>query len=177
MSIIKARSPFTIKHTESNVPTTLPIFTCEDTEITGLAIASDGTVTNPTVSVGTFHSIEPSTFSTVTEDKVHNVVVLITYDPSTHRSPYETSGELRCVVEVTQTGTPTVDTSCKTFTIYNQSPTNILAVQYQNCSNVSTTIYVNVQSSLSVCVYGGTVPTLMGSSGGSYYYNNNVNCT
>ena len=80
--IIKARSPFTVTNTESSPTTELPRFTCEDTVITGLAIAANGTVTNPTVSVGTFHSIEPSSFSTVEVDTTHNVVVYVTYDSS-----------------------------------------------------------------------------------------------
>ena len=103
--MIKARSPFFIEHEEPAPPAVLPRFTCADTVISGLSIAADGTITNPTVTVGTFHSTEPSSFGTVNVDTVRNVQVLITYDPTTHRPPSGTSNEIYCIVQATQPAT------------------------------------------------------------------------
>lgn len=175
MSIIKARSPFTIKEVESAPTVELPVFSCGETSITGLAIAADGTVTNPTVSVGTFHSIEPSTFSTVEEDTVHNVYVLVTYPSATHRPPSQTSSEIGCLVQVTQEGTPTVDNNCKNWQIRNPHPTDSAFVSYQNCSNALTVFYIPAATNQVICVYTGTVPTVMGDL--AYALNQNTNCT
>lgn len=177
MSIIKARSPFTIKEVEAAPPVVLPVFTCAETSITGLAIAADGTVTNPTVSVGTFHSIEPSSFTTVEEDTVHNVTVFVTYNSATHRPPSETSSEIGCVVQVTQEGTPTVDNNCKNWQVRNPHPTDQAFVNYQDCSNTNTTLYVPAATNQVICVYTGTVPTVMGTLNLAYAINQNTNCT
>ncbi len=177
MSIIKARSPFTITNTELSPPAELPRFTCEETSISGLAIAADGTVTNPTVTVGTFHSIEPSSFSTVEEDTTHNVIVYVTYPSTTHRPPSETSAEIGCVVEVTQDGTPTTDTNCKNWQIRNPHPTDQAFVNYQNCSNINTTLYVPAATNQTICVYTGTIPLVMGTLNLAYALNLNTNCT
>ena len=174
--IIKARSPFTIKLNEPSPPVELPRFTCADTVISGLAIAADGTVTNPTVTVGTFNGIEPSTFTTVEEDKVHNVIVKVTYDNTTHRPPSETDGDIHCVVQVTQAGTPVVQT-CTTYTVRNPHPTDNAFVNYQDCSNANTTIYVAAASVQDICVYQGTTPTVMVQYNLAYAFNTNTTCT
>lgn len=176
MSIIKARSPFTIKEVEAAPPVELPVFSCEETSITGLAIAADGTVTNPTVSVGTFHSIEPSSFSTVEEDTVHNVTVFVTYPSATHRPPSETSSEIGCVVQVTQEGTPVVET-CNEWELRNPHPTDAAFYQYRDCSNNLVNGYLAAASHLTICAYPGNVPLMMVEYNLAYAFNENTTCT
>ena len=176
MSIIKARSPFTIKEVEAAPPVVLPVFTCAETSITGLAIAADGTVTNPTVSVGTFHSIEPSSFSTVEEDTVHNVTVFVTYNSSTHRPPSETSSEIGCLVQVTQEETPVVET-CNEWQLRNPHPTDQAFYQYNDCSNTLVSGYLAAATNLTICAYQGTVPIMMVEYNLAYAFNLNTTCT
>ena len=120
--MIKARSPYYIEHEEPAAPAVLNRFTCEDTVISGLAVAANGTITNPTASVGTFHSVEPSSFGTVTTDTVRNVVVYVTYDSSKFRPPTDSSDEIGCTVQVTQPATVT-PAHCKTYRVTNNSST------------------------------------------------------
>lgn len=176
--IIRARSPFTIKQTEPSPPVELPRFTCADTVISGLAIAADGTVTNPTVTVGTFHSIEPSTFTTVEVDTVHNVVVKVTYDNTNFRPPSETSTESYCVVQVTQPAT-VVPSTCLNFELRNPHPTDQAYYQYVNCSNSAISGYLASATNLTVCVYPNTTPfiTNQGTQKLAYYFNLNTPCT
>lgn len=150
--MIKARSPYYIEHEEPAAPAVLPRFTCADTEITGLAIAADGTVTNPTVTVGTFHSIEPSTFGTVSVDTVRNVQVLVTYDASNFLPPSGTSNEVYCLKQVTQPAT-VVSAHCKSYRVTNHSTTGLATINYLSCDgtqNITHTLAVN--SSVDICV-------------------------
>lgn len=161
--ILKARSPFHIEltDTEGDTPTQeLPVFTCADTVISGLAIDSYGNVTNPTVTVGTFHSIDPSDFNQVYENVTHNVTVYITTDETTHTPPYKgISNELRCVVQVIQPETAeTISTNCKEWTVYNNSSQETMNVYYYDCANVLTTNLVGVNATMTICVYPQTVP-------------------
>lgn len=174
--IIKARSPFTITNTEPSPPAELPRFTCADTEITGLAIAADGTVTNPTVSVGTFHSIEPSSFSTVEVDTTHNVIVHVTYDSNDFRPPSATSNEIGCVVQVTQEATPVTPT-CNEWQLRNPHPTDQAFYQYNDCSNTLVSGYLAAATNLTICAYPGTVPLMMVEFNLAYAYNLNNSCT
>ena len=174
--IIKARSPFTVTNTEPSPTTELPRFTCGDTVITGLAIAADGTVTNPTVSVGTFHSIEPSSFSTVEVDTTHNVVVYVTYDSSNFRPPSETSTEIGCVVQVTQDATVPTPT-CNNWQLRNPHPTEQAFYQYTDCSNNLVSGYLAAATNLTICAYQGTVPLMMVDQNLAYPYNLNTSCT
>ena len=178
--IIRARSPFTIKQTEPSPPTVLPRFTCADTVISGLAIAANGTVTNPTVTVGTFHSIEPSTFTAVDVATVHNVVVKVTYDSNSFRIPSETSDstEVHCVVQVTQPAT-VVAATCTNFELRNPHTTEVAYYQYVNCSNTAISGYLAANTNLTVCVYPNTTPfiTNQGTQKLAYYFNLNTICT
>lgn len=176
MSIIKARSPFTIKNTEPSPPAELPAFTCADTVISGLAIAADGTVTNPTVTVGTFHSIEPSTFDEVEEDTVHNVVVYVTYDSNDFNPPSQTSTEIGCVVQVTQDGTPPTST-CQTWRVYNNHTSAQAFVNWNDCSGTSQVYYVGDGSYYDICVKEGEAPTVMVDGNLAYAINLQTTCT
>lgn len=173
--IIKARSPFTIKNIEPAPPTELPRFTCADTVISGLAIAADGTVTNPTVSVGTFHSIEPSTFTTVGVDTSHNVVVKVTYDSNDFRPPSETSTETFCVVTVVQPAT-VVASTCTTFQVRNYHNNELAYCDYYDCSNQLQSITIAAGNTQDICVYQNTVPSVWGALG-AFSFNTNVTCT
>ena len=174
--IIRARSPFHITNNEPAPPVELPRFTCADTVISGLAIAADGTVTNPTVTVGTFHSIEPSAFTTVEVDTVHNVVVKVTYDNTNFRPPSETSTESYCVVQVTQPATPVVET-CNSWQLRNPHPTDQAFYQYTDCSNTLVSGYLAAATNLTVCAYQGTIPIMMVEYNLAYPYNLNTSCT
>ena len=167
--IIKARSPFTVTNTEPSPTTELPRFTCGDTVITGLAIAADGTVTNPTVSVGTFHSIEPSSFSTVEVDTTHNVVVYVTYASSNFN-------EIGCVFQVTQDATVPTPT-CNEWQLRNPHPTEQAFYQYNDCSNTLVSGYLAAASVLTICAYQGTVPLMMVDQNLAYAFNLNTSCT
>lgn len=173
--IIRARSPFTIKQTEPSPPVELPRFTCADTVISGLAIAADGTVTNPTVTVGTFHSIEPSTFTTVEVDTTHNVVVKVTYDNTNFRPPSETSTESYCVVQVTQPATPVAET-CNSWEIRNPHPTDQAFYQYTDCNEVLQSGYVAAATIITICAFQGTSPLVMGTLNLAYPFNLNTTC-
>lgn len=176
MSTIKARSPFIIKEIEPAPPVELPVFDCNETTITGLAIAADGTVTNPTVSVGTFHSISPSTFGTVEEETVHNVVVFVTYPSATHRPPSETSSEIGCTIQVTQAATPVAET-CNQWQLRNPHPTDAAFYQYTDCSNTLVSGYLSAATNQTICAYQGTVPLLMVEFNLAYAFNLNTSCT
>jgi len=127
--VIRARSPFFIEHEESSAPTVLPRFTCHDTSITGLSIAANGTITNPSVSVGTLHSVEPTSFGTVSTATTRNVLVYVTYDSSNFRPPTDSSNQIACPVQFTQPAT-TVAASQKKFRVTNNSTTQTALLQY-----------------------------------------------
>ncbi len=127
--MIRARSPFFIEHEESSAPTVLPRFTCHDTSITGLSIAANGTITNPSVSVGTLHSVEPTSFGTVSTATTRNVLVYVTYDSSNFRPPTDSSNQIACPVQFTQPAT-TVAASQKKFRVTNNSTTQTALLQY-----------------------------------------------
>tara|TARA_R100000231_G_scaffold139023_1_gene118915 strand:- start:10084 stop:10632 length:549 start_codon:yes stop_codon:yes gene_type:complete len=127
--VIRARSPFFIEHEESSAPTVLPRFTCADTSITGLSIAANGTITNPSVSVGTLHSIEPTSFGTVTTATVRNVLVYVTFDSSNFRPPTDSSNQIACPVSFEQPAT-TVAAAQKNFRVTNNSTTETAFLQY-----------------------------------------------
>ena len=151
--MIKARSPYFIEHEEPSAPAVLPRFTCADTVISGLAIAANGTITNPSVSVGTFHSVEPSSFGTVGTDTVRNVVVYVTYDSSNFRPPTDSSNEIGCTVQVTQPATLT-PASCKTYRVTNSSTTDNGTVSYLSCDGQQDITYtIPPSSSIDICVY------------------------
>jgi len=127
--MIKARSPFFIEHEETAAPAVLPRFTCEDTVISGLTIAANGTITSPTVTVGTLHSLEPTSFGTVSVDTVRNVQVLITYNATTHRPPSDTSNEIYCVVQAIQPATVAAAHQ-KNYRVTNNSTTETALIRY-----------------------------------------------
>ena len=176
--IIRARSPFTITTNQPAPPAVLPRFTCADTVISGLAIAPDGTVTLPTVTVGTFHSIEPSTFEAVEVDTLHNVVVKVTYDSNNFRPPSETSAESYCVLPVYQSATVVPDT-CISFELRNPHPTDNAYFQYINCSGTTITGTLDPASILTVCLQPNWTPfvTNFGTQKLAYYFNLNTPCT
>lgn len=150
--MIKARSPFFIEHEEPAPPAILPRFTCADTVISGLSITADGTITNPTVTVGTFHSTEPSSFGTVSVDTVRNVQVLVTYNATTHRPPSGTSNEIYCIVQFTQPAT-VVLAHCKAYRVTNHSTTGLATINYLSCDgtqNITHTLAAN--STVDICV-------------------------
>lgn len=150
--MIKARSPFFIEHEEPAPPAVLPRFTCADTVISGLSIAADGTITNPTVTVGTFHSTEPSSFGTVNVDTVRNVQVLITYDPTTHRPPSGTSNEIYCIVQATQPAT-VVAAFPKNYRVTNNSTTETALISYIAFDGgQQITHYLAPSSTVDICV-------------------------
>ncbi len=151
--MIKARSPYYIEHEEPAAPAVLNRFTCEDTVISGLAVAANGTITNPTASVGTFHSVEPSSFGTVTTDTVRNVVVYVTYDSSKFRPPTDSSDEIGCTVQVTQPATVT-PAHCKTYRVTNNSSTENGLLNYIACDGQQTITYtIPPSTSVDICVY------------------------
>lgn len=150
--MIKARSPFFIEHQEPAAPAVLPRFTCEDTVISGLSIAANGTITNPTVTVGTFHSVEPSSFGTVNVDTVRNVQVLVTYNATTHRPPSGTSNEIYCIVQATQPAT-VVAAYQKNYRVTNNSTTETALINYIAFDgNQEITHYLAPSSTVDICV-------------------------
>ncbi len=150
--MIKARSPFFIEHEETAAPAVLPRFTCEDTVISGLTIAANGTITNPTVTVGTLHSLEPSSFGTVSVDTVRNVQVLITYNATTHRPPSDTSNEIYCVVQATQPATVAAAHQ-KNYRVTNHSTTETALISYIAFDGgQEITHYLAASSTVDICV-------------------------
>lgn len=150
--MIKARSPFYIEHEEPAAPAVLPRFTCADTVITGLSIAADGTITNPSVSVGTFHSTEPSSFGTVPVDTIRYVQVLVTYDSNDFLPPSETSNEIYCLKTFVQPAT-VVAAHCKSYRVTNNDNTNNTLITYVSCDgNQNITHFLPPNSTVDICV-------------------------
>lgn len=170
MSIIRARSPYHIKHT-STVETSLPVLTCADVTITGLSIAADGTITNPTVTGATFVEVIPSSFDTVTTDTVQTVTVVSSYNPSTHLPPYETSNNVYCDVTATQPGTtPAIEQGCREYEIINFDASRNTIVTYYDCSNTyQLETVINDGLTHTICVYQGTQPYVNGISGNNNF--------
>ena len=150
--MIKARSPYFIEIEEPSPPAILQRFTCEDTRITGLSIAADGTITNPTVTVGTFHSIEPSSFGTVPVNTIRNVLVYVTYDPNDFRPPTDESNEIGCLVQVTQPAT-TIIAYQKNYRVTNHSTENNALINYIAFDgNQEITHFLAPSSTVDICV-------------------------
>ena len=178
MSILKARSPFHIKHTEPSPPPPKPPFTCKDANISGMAIAQDGTVTAPTVGTGTLISFDPSSFGTVPVDTTHNVIVKVEYDATNFSPPSQTSTTISCLIQVPQVATPPAPiTVCQEHQVINNHGTDAAFVNYRNCSNQSTTIFVPALSNQIICVYPNTVPTVMVGFNLAFAINLQTTCT
>lgn len=178
--MIKARSPFFIEHEETAAPTVLPRFTCDDTVISGLEIAANGTITNPTVSVGTLHSIEPSSFGTVTVATSRIVNVKVTYDSANFRPPTDDSDEIYCAVEYLQPATVTA-AHCKTYEVENHSTDETATVRYIACDGDQLIVHtLQPSSSVTICVAAVNsttfgYPTVLGSN--VTYFDSLAGCT
>lgn len=149
--MIKARSPYYIEHEEPAAPVVLPRFTCADTVISGLSIAADGTITNPSVSVGTFHSVEPSSFGISYVAIRRTMVVYVTYDATNFRPPSETSSEIGCTVEFTQPATAFTPFN-REFTVTNHSTTENASVTYFNTTQVYETEQIPPNTTITICI-------------------------
>lgn len=150
--MIKARSPFFIEHEEPAPPVVLQRFSCDDTVISGLSIAADGTITNPTVTVGTFHSVEPSSFGTVPVDTLRNVQVLVTYDQANFLPPSGTSYEIYCLKQVLQPAT-TIIAYQKNYRVTNHSTTENALINYIAFDgNQEITHFLAPSSTVDICV-------------------------
>lgn len=177
--MIKARSPFFIEHEEPAAPVELPRFTCADTQISGLSIAADGTITNPTVSVGTLHSIEPSSFGISYVPITRTMVVYVTYDATNHRPPTSSSDEIGCTVQFTQPATPFTPIN-REFTVTNHSTTENASVTYYNTSQVYQTETISPSTTITICIGYGVynevyMPSLSGSN--VTYFQTGNTCT
>lgn len=150
--MIKARSPFFIEHEEPAPPVVLQRFSCDDTVISGLSIAADGTITNPTVTVGTFHSVEPSSFGTVPVDTLRNLYVLVTYDQANFLPPSGTSYEVYCYKQVLQPAT-TIIAYQKNYRVTNHSTTENALINYIAFDgNQEITHFLAPSSTVDICV-------------------------
>jgi len=76
-----------------------PTLTCSDITLSGFAVAQDGTITLPTVNIGTIATTSPASFSTVSVDTLRTLTVEINV-PSGYLN---TGSTITCTTTATQT--------------------------------------------------------------------------
>jgi hypothetical protein len=155
--IIRARSPFHIKQQNLVPAVELPELLCEDIDIAGFEIDTEGTITQGTAKIRedqtalTIASISPASFSRADVTQNRTIFVNITI-PSGYQNA---GGTLNCSTSVTQEA-PAVVLQCKTMRVINNSTTETLTVTYKACGNIDSTQVVATQDSEDICVQPDT---------------------
>ena len=137
-----------------------PTFTCSDVTLTGFAVASNGTVTLPSISVGAIASTSPSSFSTVSVDTVRTLTVNITV-PTGY---FNAGSTVACTTTATQPLTvPTLACSDITISGFAVAANGVVTTPSIDIGTISSTspssfatVSVNTSRTLTVNI---TVPS------------------
>ena len=107
----KSNAGSTITCTTSAIQTATPALVCGDITISGFAVAEDGTITTPTIDIGTISSTSPASFDRVNVDTTRTLTLSITV-PSGYFNVGET---LECTTTAIQSASATL--ACEDITI------------------------------------------------------------
>jgi len=167
-------------------------FVPDCTDITGFAVAQDGTITKPTSSSGTQ---DINSFNFVDVDNFGSETTPPSYNANTTGSPitrtvrvninipsgfYESgNNNALCVLTADQPSAATA--YCKAYRVTNSSSTETGSLSYTSCDGQQSIVYtIPTSSTIDICVYPADpytfgVPTISGS--GVSYIDLNQACT
>lgn len=107
----KSNAGSTITCTTTAIQSATPTLACGDITISGFAVAEDGTITSPTIDIGTISSTSPSSFDRVNVDTTRTLTLNITV-PSGY---FNVGDTLVCTTTATQSASATL--ACEDITI------------------------------------------------------------
>jgi hypothetical protein len=162
-TIIKARSPYTLKETNLVPETVLVNFDCSDIVFTGFALERDGTTTDPTAAdldgnAITITSITPALVSGKRFGEAQITTTRSIYCTFTVPSGYKNTGDVKtCITTTIQQGyvKPLL---CQTFKITNNSATIDLVMRVSECGNEVKEVIIAPSITLTICLEPNVYP-------------------
>jgi len=162
-TIIKARSPYTLKETNLVPETVLVNFDCSDIVFDGFAVDRDGTTTDPTAADSegnaiTITSISPAAVSGKRFGEAQITTTRSIYCTFTVPSGYKNTGDVKtCITTAIQQGyvKPLL---CQTFKITNNSATIDLVMEVAECGNEVKEVTIAPSITLTTCLEPNVYP-------------------